>query len=125
VVRQSVRVVGSCVWLLLAAGTLNGNEALSMRVSPAVAFAPGFLTVTVSVQADADNRSLQIVAESPDFYRSSQIPLDGQNAPRLSRFEFGNLPTGLYQVSGVLIGTNGPRAVTQRLAKVEPAAGGR
>ena len=96
---------------------------MSMRVSPVVTFAPAFLTVTVAVEADADNRSLQVVAESPDFYRSSQIPLDGQNAPRLSRFEFRNLPTGLYSVSGVLMGTHGPRAMTQRVAKVEPAAG--
>jgi hypothetical protein len=94
-----------------------------MRVSPAVAMAPGFLTVRVSVEAAAENRTLQVVAESPDFYRSSQIQLDGAQAPPLAVFEFRNLPSGLYRVTGVLVGVNGPRATVAGMAKIQPSPG--
>ena len=37
-------------------------------------------------------------AESIDFYRSSEIELDGENAPRTNMFEFRSLPSGTYEV---------------------------
>jgi hypothetical protein len=110
---------------LLSVTTLNGGERLGLRVSPTVALAPGFLTVSVTVEANADNRSLEIITESDAYYRSSQVPLDGQNAPRLNVFKFRQLPTGVYQVTGILSGVNGQRALTQRVATVYPAAGAR
>jgi hypothetical protein len=112
-----------CFCLLCAASTLDGREPLRMRVSPAVAMAPGFVTVRVSVEAAAENRTLQVVAESPDFYRSSQIQLNGAQAAPLAVFEFRNLPSGLYQVTGTLVGVNGPRATVAGLAKVQPSPG--
>ena len=112
-----------CASMLLAASTLNGGEALRLRVSPAVGSAPGFLTVRINVEAVADDRFLQVVAESADFYRSSQVSIDGQNASRLSVFEFRNLPTGLYHVTGVLVGVHGPRATAWGLATVVPSPG--
>jgi len=103
--------------------TLNGGELLRMRVTPQMVLAPGFLTVRVNVAAAAENRSLQVVAESTDFYRSSEIQLDGAHATPLSVFEFRDLPTGLYEVTGVLVGVNGPRATVSRQAKVQPSPG--
>ena len=87
--------------------------------------APGYMTVQANVDPAADNRRLEIVAESPDFYRRSEVQLDGANAAPLSVFEFRNLPTGLYQVTGVLVGVNGTRATAIGLAKVEPSPGNR
>jgi hypothetical protein len=112
-----------CICLLSAASTLDGREPLRMRVSPAVAMAPGFLTVRVNVEAAAENRLLQVVAESPDFYRSSEIQLNGAQAAPLAVFEFRNLPSGLYQVTGMLVGVHGPRATVGGLAKVQPSPG--
>jgi len=112
-----------CVGLLLAVPALDGRELLRMRVTPAMVMAPGFLTVRVNVEAAAENRSLQVVAESPDFYRSSEISLDGAHASPLAVFEFRDLPTGLYEVTGVLVGAHGPRATVSRLAKVQPSPG--
>jgi len=88
-----------------------------------VARAPAILTVRVSVQSAAENRMLQVVAESPDFYRSSEIQIDGANTPPLNVFEFRNLPTGTYRVTGVLVGVNGRRAMISQLARVEPTFG--
>jgi hypothetical protein len=113
----------TCAGLLAAASPLNGGEVLRMRVSPAVSAAPGFLKVQVTLQADTENRLLEVVAESPDFYRSSQVQLDGINAPRSSLFEFRNLPTGVYQITGVLVGTQGLRATVLQTARVAPGVG--
>ena len=104
--------------------SLTGNEELKMQVWPAVSRAPAVLTVRVTVDKSPDNRMLQIVAESRDFYRSSEIQINGEHAAPLNVFEFRNLPTGLYQVTSVLIGAHGHRATAGRLARVEPAPGG-
>jgi len=113
--------LGIC--LLVATRSLNGGEPLRMQVTPSVSRAPALLTVRVNVEAAADNRLLQVAAESPDFYRSSQIQIDGANTPTVNVFEFRNLPSGVYQVTGVLVGVNGRRALVSRLAKVEPPFG--
>ena len=95
--------------LILTAATrpIGAGERVSMRVSPAVAFAPANLIVRASVEADQQNRSLQIVAESEDFYRSSEVQLEGENAPRTSMIEFRNLPPGTYEVRVSLLGSGG------------------
>jgi hypothetical protein len=122
-IRQTALFSGIC--LLTAAPTLDSSERLAMKVSPLVAFAPGFLTVSVTVPADDENRSLQVVAESADFYRSSQVSLDGKNAAPLNVFKFSDLPSGSYEITSVLIGANGKRAIAQRIAKVQPSVGSR
>src|SRR5688572_23936514 len=106
------------VWLLgialASAGPLGASERISMRVSPAIAFAPANLVVRTQIAADAANRAIQIVAESADFYRSSEMQLDGERAPRSSVFEFRSLPGGAYTVRAVLKGAGGDElAVTQ------------
>ena len=108
------RAVFLC-FLAMAVPSAAGEQ-LAMRVSPKLALEPALLTVQTTVEANADNRALEIVAESADFYRSSSIQLDGANAPRLNVFEFKNLPTGTYDVTSVLVGSAGHRAIvsTQR-----------
>jgi hypothetical protein len=94
--------------LLVAATTPTGaGERLTIKVSPAVSFAPANLVVRTTVEADAKNRAIEIVAESQDFYRSSQIQLEGERAPRTTMFEFRSLPSGTYDVKAILIGQNG------------------
>lgn len=45
---------------LLVAATLNGSAPLRIQVSPEISRAPARVTVRVSVEAAADNRTLQI-----------------------------------------------------------------
>jgi len=104
--------------LLLALPALGG-ERLRIRVSPATSFAPANLVVQAVIESDDDNRSLEVVAESSDFYRSSEIALDGDRAPRLNVFELRSLPGGDYEVHAVLKGSaNQPRAVTRESVRV-------
>ena len=105
--------------------TVRGNEGLRMQVTPAVSLEPAVLTVRVSVEPSADNRVLQIVAESKDFFRRSEVQIDGERGAPLNVFEFRNLPTGLYHVTSVLTGASGRRATAFSLARVEPALGRR
>jgi len=108
---------------LLVAASLNGSAPLRIQVSPAISRAPAQVTVRVSVEAAADNRTLRIVAESQDYYRSSEVLIDGKDAAPLQVFEFRNLPPGLYQITGLLGRTGGRTAMVSGLAKVEPAVG--
>jgi hypothetical protein len=89
-------------------------ERLTLRVSPAVAFAPANLVVRATIAASADNRTVEIVAESEDFYRSSEIQLDGDRAPRTSQFEFRSLPPGTYEVKAILRGSSGTERASVR-----------
>jgi hypothetical protein len=93
--------------VILTTSAVNANDRLAIRVSPAVAYAPATLRVQTTIEADAANRSVEIIAESEDFYRSSQIQLDGEAAPRTTIFQFRSLPTGEYAVRAILRGQGG------------------
>jgi len=47
------------------------------------------------------------VAESEDYYRSSEVQLDGDASPRFWRFEFRDLPAREYGVAAMLRGSRG------------------
>ena len=70
------------------------------------------VVVRATILANDENRSIEIVAESDDFYRSSEMPLDGGRAPRTTLFEFRSLPTGSYQVRAILKGVSGRELAT-------------
>ena len=57
---------------------------------------------------------MQIIAESPDFYRSSEVQLEGDKAPRTSRIEFRNLPPGTYDVRVMLLDSGGQQRASAR-----------
>ena len=116
--RNLATLAAVCAYLLAGAGTLTGGQPLTLQVSPAMAPAPAFISVRAHIEASEENRYLDIVAQSPDFYRSSRVSLDGGRAPRLSVFEFPSLPEGLYEISGTLVGTGGKRGTVTRLVKV-------
>ena len=116
----------SCVLLLLAVPMVGGGSAaLKMDVSPTVSRAPAAVRVRVPVNSSPEDRALRVVAESDTFYRSSEVQLDGADSDGVNTFEFRDLPSGLYQVTGVLVNARGTRATVSRLVKVEPGFGSR
>jgi len=120
--------VRACVFgfVVLMAAPTGAGERLALKVSPAVAFAPANLIVRTTVEADAGNRAMEVVAESRDFYRSSSIELDGDKAPRTTQFEFRSLPPGIYEVRARLTGAGGEeRGSVRRSVNVISSAGGR
>jgi hypothetical protein len=103
----------------------GARERMTLKVSPAVSFAPANLVVRATIEVDAENRSIEIIAESEDFYRSSEIQLSGDSAPRTNQFEFRSLPQGTYEVKAILYGSTGePRAeVRQQVNVIASGAG--
>lgn len=113
--------------LLSGGATLNGAQPqpLILMVSPKVVAAPGYVRVSARIEPDAENRMLEVTATSDEYSRTSEIQLDGSSAPRVSVIDYANLPSGVYEVSAVLMGTRGRRAGMTRVVQVVPSPGQR
>jgi hypothetical protein len=111
--------------MLTGAVSMRAGERMTIKVSPAVAFAPANLVVRATIPADAENRAVQIVAESDDFYRSSEQQLEGERAPRTTTFELRSLPSGTYLISANLMGADGrSRGIIRQKVNVIPGGAG-
>ena len=120
--RLAILSAAACL-ALVSPRTLDGGQPLTLQVSPRMAAAPAVISVRAVIEANDDNRALEVITQSADFFRSSRIELDGREAPPLSVFQYGNLPPGLYEISAYLLGTGGQRAVVSRIVKVVPRSG--
>jgi hypothetical protein len=121
--KLALLAAASCTSLLVAAGTTDGYQPLTLQVSPTTAPAPAFVRVRALIDGSDDNRALEVTTQSPNYFRRSSIDLDGRNAPPLAVFEYANLPPGLYDITAVLVGTGGKRATVSRRVYVVPARG--
>src|SRR5262245_49257333 len=119
-VRLLMLVCGVVFWAM----PINGREMVQLQGSPTVSRAPGFLTVRVTIDPSDERRALPLAADSNDFCGRTEVSLYVANSSPLNVFEFRNLPTGTYQVTGVLMGARGPRGTAFRTARVEPSVGG-
>ena len=108
---------------LAGAPSIRGDERLSLKVSPVMALAPASVTIRAIVEPNEANRLLSIAVISGDYERTSEVPLEGKNAPRLNVFELRDLPTGLYEVQATLVGESGRIAATTQLMKVQQSPG--
>ena len=112
--------------LLSVAFPADAGEMITMAVSPRQSIGPTNLTVRVRLEPSAENRALQIVADSGEFYRSSHVQLAGERAERMVVVEFRGVPSGDYQISGVLFNSVGhSRAMARQQAFVLPGLGER
>jgi hypothetical protein len=96
------------VGLIVAAATASrASESVTIRVSPAIAFAPADLVIRTNIEPNGHNRGLAIVADSNSFYRSSSIQLDGDRAPKTTTVTFHSVPAGEYDITASVIGPDG------------------
>lgn len=96
-----------CGVLMFGSLSLGASEPLTIKVTPPVSFAPAVVRIQATINGDADNRAVEITADSGDFYRSSTIQLEGDKAARTNTVEFPGLPEGEYQVTATLFGSDG------------------
>jgi hypothetical protein len=109
-------------FLVLTTISASGGDQLRIAVSPAVSFAPSKVDIRARIVPNAENRALQVIAESEDFYRSSLMSLEGENAPATIVFAFRGLPGGEYVVSGILTDSSGhERAIARQQLTVIPS----
>jgi hypothetical protein len=120
-----VRLRLGLFWLLLSSAVSAGPvERLTLAASPVSSFAPANLVVRVHVTPDPANRALEVIAESSDYFRSSRMQLDGEDAAKTVTLEFRDLPQGHYAVRGRLIDSAGhERAIVRRQVIVLGSAG--
>lgn len=102
-----------CGFLLVGAPT-NGSEAMRMSVSPAQSMAPANLHIRVSIEPNAENRSVLVSAESDDFYRSSEVALEGDQGPRTVLVDFRSMPGGHYEIRGTVADARGRQVASAR-----------
>jgi hypothetical protein len=103
----------------IATAVAGAKEPLSIRVSPTVSYAPANLVIQTTIEPDTDNRAIEVVADSAEFYRSSMIALEGDRAPKTNRFEFRSLPPGEYEITAAVVGADGRhRAIAHRHVNV-------
>ena len=110
--------VFTVIGMLGASGTTDANEKLTLRVTPNVSSAPSTVIARATVAKNSDNRWLHIEADSGEFFRSSEIQLDGDRAPLVTEIRLPNLPGGEYTVVAVLRNTMGEETIVRRTALV-------
>jgi hypothetical protein len=116
--KSRSRVLACVAIAWLSANQLTAGDAVSVSVSPTVATEPARITILVSVKPDADNRALDVITESEDFFRRSYRQLDGERSARTSVFEYDGIPAGDYEVRAVLIAADGS-SVAKAIAKMK------
>jgi hypothetical protein len=113
------KAFGICGLLGVMVLPADGGQGLSVRVSPAKSFAPSSLRVIARIEPSITNRSLTLIADGENFYRSSAIPLEGDQAPKIVDMQFPNLPSGEYRIVAVVTDAAGhERAVAHDAATV-------
>ena len=100
-------MVACVVIAWLSANQITASDAVSVTVSPTVAHEPARITIRVLVEPDSDNRALNVITESENFFRRSFQQLEGERSARTSVFEYDGLPAGDYEVRVVLVVVNG------------------
>jgi len=93
---------------------VSAKEPVSIHVNPTVGVAPADVNIRITVERDASNRELEIVADSDSFFRSSLVQLDGDRAPVTTMIQLHGLPGGEYAVTAVVIGANGQQRAIAR-----------
>jgi hypothetical protein len=96
----------------------DASEPLQLSVRPTVTPAPGAVRVVVTVERHRDNRALVIEADSPAFFRSSLLQLEGEADARTHTLLLTSLPAGVYTITAKLRGTNGARGVDKCIVEV-------
>ena len=88
------------------------RQKLSVRVTPLVRLIRGDARGMAIVPRHADNRLLRVILESEDYYRLSDTPLEGEDAPLTHPLYWRDLPPGSYCVTVQVYGTTGLRGST-------------
>jgi hypothetical protein len=93
--------------ILFSAVAAHAGEPVRVRVPTSALMAPADLRIYIVLERHAENRLLRVSAESSDFFRSSDVQLDGEGSARVTILNFRDLPPGSYDVKAEVIGADG------------------
>jgi hypothetical protein len=91
----------------VAASQSRSGSEFVVLVRPSIAPAPATVRIEAQVAPSSENRMLQIAMDSGDYYRGSQVELDGDAAARVHTVEFRGVPAGTYDVEVALVDASG------------------
>lgn len=113
--KTTTALVGSVMIsaMTMPAPARAGENAMAVSVTPQKAFAPATVQAFVRVSRHSENRLLRVTLDSDSFYRSSDLPLEGDHAPTTHWVRWPSLPPGRYIVILELIRSNGERLVVE------------
>jgi hypothetical protein len=118
----AVRIRWACVGCIAGSIALplmaHGDEALSLEVRPTFCLDPCAIRLTVEVNPDESNRELLLEADSPGFYRSSVVQLDGEAEPSVHTLTWKALPAGRYAMRATLRRASGDLSHTGTIVRV-------
>jgi len=119
-VKRFVNISFVAIVLLTASQTQHARalEKLDLRVSPAISLAPASVVVRAIVEHDSQNRELEIVADSSEFYRRTVVDLDGEQAPKTTELKLIDIPGGEYEITATLYTERGVRTSVRRAIMV-------
>lgn len=106
--RSTARLSLIALLALVSLG-VHAGEPLRVRVVPAFALNPADVMVETVIEPDVRNRGVEITVDSPNFFATSTVTLEGDRAPRVRATHFRQLPAGSYEVSATLVQDGGPR----------------
>ncbi|MBI4265917.1 MAG: hypothetical protein HY657_16195 [Acidobacteria bacterium] len=110
---------------MFAAGPADASspqKPLTLSLRSLAGIEPATFAATIHVQPDAANRFLRVAIDSDDWYRSSDMQLDGVSAPKRHTVMWPGLRAGRYCVTVVVFRGNGePLVVTSRYTVLSDA----
>lgn len=115
---HSLRILLVGFAVAVSVSAVVANEKLTLRVSREVINTREGVTLRAIVSPDASNRVIGIQADSGEFFRSTEVELDGERAPRVFELPLHNLPSGEYVVIAVLIDDKGQRTTVRKTFRV-------
>jgi len=86
-------------------------DEVTLRLTPRIVSAPGYLRSLIRVAPNAENRLLRVSIDSDGYYRSSDIQLEGASAAMNHFLEWKDVPAGNYELTVTVFGETGTRAV--------------
>jgi hypothetical protein len=102
-------LVGFSGVLLAGVVSYGADAPVTLAVRPTVLLAGRDVRTTVRTPRDPRNRELRIIVEAPDYYASSDVQLDGTDAPATHQFTWKELPSVPYRVEAILTREDGER----------------
>src|SRR5688572_13521310 len=85
------------------------RQGVEVRLSARFALEQEIVRSLIRVAPHPDNRVLRVEIDSPDYFRSSDVQLEGELAARNHFFSWRSLPPGSYGLIVTVLGSQGPR----------------
>ena len=108
------RAIEAVIVFGMLGATVAAEDRLRINVWPTISQAPAVVRVEVLLEPDDQNRSLEIVVDSGEYYRSSVIQLDGAGGARFHSVQYRSMPAGSYDVQVIIRGAGGARLAFDR-----------